>query len=933
MLFIRNIVERWRTRRQRNPDQPLQYAAIELEPNVLPPVPPENLLLKHHAMLLDAERMVDLEFVDWERLAKPLLQTVAGYYHLLPASEAHHHCTPGGLLEHSLQTAMYTMRASATVLFESGGAPSSRRENEKRWRLATFVAALLHDCAKPLSDVHVTAPDGELRWNPLRQGLWEWLQEHHLPGYCVTFRRARHANHELRAFEVMHRLLPVELREWLLEAPNQDIYRVMLGAITGSRQDTVIQRLVSKGDSQSTDLDLRENAMNRLKVASVAVPALSSTLTIMRGLVADGSWTFNAPGSRLFLVRHATGQRLYLIWNKAAEQVIEQLRIRRIVGVDRNAEAILAVLADARVIVPRSFTDGRPTTWLHAVAPDPVTASLGRMQPMSAVQIADPRYLLGEMPLPTPVGALVNDELESHDPASVTVNGGHPESTPDTDIYVPRRVDGSALLCRGCHNALRLVRFSHAAWSCVSCGCFYDNGQLFDVTGEHPPAASPALLEEAQRDLDAFMQSVREIAPSTVGPTEAVSQVHSAQPVPGREPMATTTAPASNIVKFPAPAGSTSSVPASVQAATSVPQQAAGAVPNVPPLSEVREGEGAKAEVATPWTTEYGEVFFDVIEPPKELVASAAPAADRTGSPPPGATAPEDSGENAEPTKAGESREPSAFEQWGAGGKVIETMLADIAAGVCTIEDLFVSADNTLFVVLGALRSYGDVIASADLPAPKAIDVLKVLVDSAVVSSRTVRTVGNESGYPISDSVNQVIMLRLSAPIAVAAGPQTGRDTEHALEPASTAEAQLSGSPAPAPDRSAQTATEPDEALPVVQTPSTSEDDSQPVIEKAAQPVAKPSPAEDEIDPDLMPWPDVAAVLAKESTAAAVDRIVGMIQLGDQRIPGGVRLNGKERLLRRSGLQQITEQLPRIRNLLLVRIGKSKDIVVEEDVA
>lgn len=931
MLFIRNIVERWRTRRQRNPDQPLQYAAIELEPNVLPPVLPENLLLKHHAMLLDAERMVDLEFVDWERLAKPLLQTVAGYYHLLPASEAHHHCTPGGLLEHSLQTAMYTMRASATVLFESGGAPSSRRENEKRWRLATFVAALLHDCAKPLSDVHVTAPDGELRWNPLRQGLWEWLQEHHLPGYCVTFRRARHANHELRAFEVMHRLLPVELREWLLEAPNQDIYRVMLGAITGSRQDTVIQRLVSKGDSQSTDLDLRENAMNRLKVASVAVPALSSTLTIMRGLVADGSWTFNAPGSRLFLVRHATGQRLYLIWNKAAEQVIEQLRIRRIVGVDRNAEAILAVLADARVIVPRSFTDGRPTTWLHAVAPDPVTASLGRMQPMAAVQIADPRYLLGEMPLPTPVGALVNDELEGHDPASVTVNGEHPESTPDTDIYVPRRVDGSALLCKGCHNSLRLVRFSHAAWSCVSCGCFYDNGQLFDVTGEHPPAASPASLEEAQRDLDAFMQSVRETAPPAVVRTETSPQVHSAQPVPGREPLPATAAQASNIVTLSAPAGSTPSVPASVPTATTMHQRAASAVPNVPPISAGSADMGATVKVATPWTTDYGEVFFDVIEPPSELAASAAPAAESTDPTLRAATALEGSSENPEHARAGVSRQPSAFEQWGIGGKVIETMLADIAAGVCTNEDLFVSADNTLFVVLGALRSYGDVVASADLPTPKAIDVLKVLVDSAVVSSRTVRTVGTVSGYPISERVSQVMRLQLSTPVAEVEGPLTGRNGEAAPGPASTAGAQSSALPAPA--HREQTASGADEALSVVLTPCTAEGKSQPVIEEAAQPVAKPSPTEDEIDPDLMPWPDVAAVLAKESTAAAVDRIVGMIQLGDQRVPGGVRMNGKERLLRRSGLQQITEQLPRIRNLLLVRVGKSKDIVVEEDVA
>lgn len=917
MLSMRKIIERWRDRWRPAETQPLQFAAIELEPSVMPAVPPEQLLLKHRSMLLDAERMVDLELADWDRLVKPLIRTVAGYYHLLPASEAHHHCTPGGLLEHSLQTAMLTMRASATVLFETGGAPATRRENEKRWRVATFAAALLHDCAKPLSDVHVTAPDGELRWNPLRQSLWAWLQAHNLPGYCVTFRRSRHANHELRAFEILHQLLPIPLMEWMQEAPNEDIYRALLGAVTGSRQDTVVHRLVEKGDSQSTDIDLRENAMNRLKVASKAVPALSTALTIMQSLVADGTWTINAPGSRLFLVRHATGQRLYLIWNKAAAQVIEQLRFRRIVGVDRDPDAVLSVLADARVIVPRVFPDGQPPTWLHTIAPDPVTASLGQMQPMNAVQIADPRYLLGEMPLPTAVGAIVNDEFDSlaANPTA-RIAGEHPEATPECDIYVPRRPDGSALLCKGCHNSLRLVRLSHAAWNCTSCGCFYDNYQLFDVTGQHPPVASATTLDDAQRELDTFMADMRASGTTAAARPpgrEIATQKDAGAPPPAATHKQETASPAVAAgLRVDQTAETTIAAPAVTRPADAPPKP-------VQPM---------------PWTTEYGEVFVDVIAPPG-AVSVEVNATEQSESPPAVATVipttpsvlPSD-GDTKLTEQGIESGSPSVdapihpvFGRWALGGQVVAAMLRDVDAGTCGRQDLFVPADGELYVVLGGLKAYGLVVATPDKPAPVAMDVLRVLVDTGVVASRSLRSVGDVSGYQLSSEIAAAINLHFGSaptPEDAAMGASVALPADQALD-------------RPPGDKEPDT---PDRSRPV--------SDPAPAMAAAANTAAaKPPPAqrpasrqttpEEEADPDLMPWADVVASLVGVSTAVAVDRIVGMIMLGDQRVPGGVRLDGKRRVLRQSGVTLVTEQLPRIRNSLLVRIGRTKEIVVEED--
>ncbi|MEA1053921.1 TraI domain-containing protein, partial [Lamprobacter modestohalophilus] len=52
----------------------------------------------------------------WATYIEPVICRYAAFVHLLPASEAHHHCGSGGLLRHGLEVAFRATMLSQGVL-------------------------------------------------------------------------------------------------------------------------------------------------------------------------------------------------------------------------------------------------------------------------------------------------------------------------------------------------------------------------------------------------------------------------------------------------------------------------------------------------------------------------------------------------------------------------------------------------------------------------------------------------------------------------------------------------------------------------------------------------------------------------------------------------------------------------------------------------
>jgi hypothetical protein len=134
----------------------------------------------------------------------PLLERWVALCWDLPASAAHHHSRPFGLLQHSLEVAIHALTAftHSSAWWRKVPDPATRHRTQARWRLGTALAGLLHDGGK-LFDVTVTltppAPAAHSRWDPLAEPLIAWLVRHQhagaLPTPTVTWQPGRGMQH------------------------------------------------------------------------------------------------------------------------------------------------------------------------------------------------------------------------------------------------------------------------------------------------------------------------------------------------------------------------------------------------------------------------------------------------------------------------------------------------------------------------------------------------------------------------------------------------------------------------------------------------------------------------------------------------------------------------------------------------------------------
>jgi hypothetical protein len=135
----------------------------------------------------------------------PLLQRLTAFCWDLPASEAHHHSRPFGLLTHSLEVATQALVAftQSSLWWQQAPDPAQRHRMQPSWRLGTALAGLLHDVGK-VCDMMVTLPaeNGSLpaRWAPLQEPLLAFLLAHQrggvLPTPTVTWQPGRGKQHE-----------------------------------------------------------------------------------------------------------------------------------------------------------------------------------------------------------------------------------------------------------------------------------------------------------------------------------------------------------------------------------------------------------------------------------------------------------------------------------------------------------------------------------------------------------------------------------------------------------------------------------------------------------------------------------------------------------------------------------------------------------------
>lgn len=194
---------------------------------------------------------------NYQTLVQPVVEKFIGYAHLLPASENHHHAAVGGLVRHSLEVSLYSLRHFTKLELPAVRFPDELISKRSRWEYAAWVTGLAHDLGKPLFDMKVISPSG-LVWNPNSQDIYTWKSINQVLKYQVEWRHtSRHGKHTGLAAIILERILTPEAKRFLFDG-SDDLQIMMQEALSGidNGHNPILQAL-KKGEARSVHNDMK----------------------------------------------------------------------------------------------------------------------------------------------------------------------------------------------------------------------------------------------------------------------------------------------------------------------------------------------------------------------------------------------------------------------------------------------------------------------------------------------------------------------------------------------------------------------------------------------------------------------------------------------------------------------------------------------------
>ncbi|MGR5296835.1 TraI domain-containing protein [Vibrio mediterranei] len=243
-------------------------------------------------LIREIKELAGLHDSFWERYYEPAINRLAVLCQDAPASERHHHSHEYGLIEHSLEVAMYAMQRSQGCVYMPDREPETIQWIERVFMYCCFGAGLLHDAAKLHTDMrwyirddssNYSDPDGWLYWSPLYR---EHPPEEELVEYKIVrnqnkegFNIYNKTSHELFASSVVQDVIPPAGLDWIYLFSDQYCPEIWLHFIhtvaSDYGQGSDIGKCVSSADQYSTNQSMKIiNARNKGDYIDLSDPNL-----------------------------------------------------------------------------------------------------------------------------------------------------------------------------------------------------------------------------------------------------------------------------------------------------------------------------------------------------------------------------------------------------------------------------------------------------------------------------------------------------------------------------------------------------------------------------------------------------------------------------------------------------------------------------------
>jgi integrating conjugative element relaxase (TIGR03760 family) len=352
-------------------------------PGALPILSVRDLLRARRASIDLLEELAGTTRPHFEAFYLADLARCAAWAQQLPASEAHHHAYPGGLLDHACEVAVAALRIRRGYLLPPGAPPEEAVLKKDLWTYAVFTLALLHDAGKPVVDQVVTVHgnDGTAwPWNPWSGALGD---DPKALGYEVAFHRQRdYRAHQQASLLLAPRLLSPEGLAWLASDP--DLFGAWLAYAGGDTPRAgVIAEILAKADSESVARSMGATTGPTVMAPRRGVPLHDKLLATLRHLIDTGELPMNRRGAACFRV----GDDLWLVSKRGADALRAHLLAEGHTGIPGDNSRLFDVLQDHRLLVP---TADDKAVWRMTVQADGQADALSLLRVPVACLWADP---------------------------------------------------------------------------------------------------------------------------------------------------------------------------------------------------------------------------------------------------------------------------------------------------------------------------------------------------------------------------------------------------------------------------------------------------------------------------------------------------------------------------------------------------------------
>ena len=311
----------------------------------------QALLKPHKKIIAEIQSIVGLDNRFWKQLYLNTLVNLAEYVQELPASEAHHHSGRGGLLTHTLETCLDSLRIRRGKILPPNSDAETVTQLKDLWTYAIFTGAIGHDLGKPITDIEVGLKDkkngGETPWSTFKGAM---RINKNCSEYTIKYRRKRvYASHGRATAFYAHHIIPTVGLEWL--ASNQEVFFYWCNLLTGHEEESgIIGSVVHEADKRSVASNLAGDQVigNSVAAATSRKPLHQRIITSLRYQIDEGLLPLNRDGAAGWIV----DGKLWVVVKRALDQVRDHMTHEGQTGIPARNDRLMDELQQYSILLP-----------------------------------------------------------------------------------------------------------------------------------------------------------------------------------------------------------------------------------------------------------------------------------------------------------------------------------------------------------------------------------------------------------------------------------------------------------------------------------------------------------------------------------------------------------------------------------------------------